>query len=147
MADHGLLGVSSGSALMVGIAIVIPFSFPVVLVLYEQMIFAVAGSMVVCTIIFLISQRHSHGGMMQLLLAGIAINALCGSAIGVLSYVGDEQQLRQLTLWMMGTPAVPSGQRCWLPVPLFFQPLLSPSVWRARLICCNWVMKRRITSA
>lgn len=58
--------------------------------------------MVVCTIIFLISQRHNHGGMMQLLLAGIAINALCGSAIGVLSYVGDEQQLRQLTLWMMG---------------------------------------------
>ena len=49
------------AALMVGIAIVIPFSFPVVLVLYEQMIFAVAGSMVVCTIIFLISQRHSHG--------------------------------------------------------------------------------------
>ena len=34
MADPGLLGVSSGSALMVGVAIVLPFSFPVVLVLY-----------------------------------------------------------------------------------------------------------------
>ncbi len=52
MADHGLLGVSSGSALMVGVAIVLPFSFPVVLVLYEQMVFAIAGSLVVCTIIF-----------------------------------------------------------------------------------------------
>ncbi len=39
--------------------------------------------------------------MMQLLLAGIAINALSGGAIGILSYIGDEQQLRQLTLWMM----------------------------------------------
>ena len=38
MADPGLLGVSSGSALMVGVAIVLPFSFPVVLVLYEQMV-------------------------------------------------------------------------------------------------------------
>ncbi len=38
MADLGLLGVSSGSALMVGVAIVLPFSFPVVLVLYEQMV-------------------------------------------------------------------------------------------------------------
>ena len=123
MADPGLLGVSSGSALMVGIAIVIPFSFPVVLVLYEQMIFAVAGSMVVCTIIFLISQRHSHGGMMQLLLASIAINALCGSAIGVLSYVGDEQQLRQLTLWMMGN----LGQAQW-PTLLVASTFVLPAI-------------------
>lgn len=69
MADPGLLGVSSGSALMVGVAIVLPFSFPVVLVLYEQMVFAIAGSLVVCTIIFLITQRHRDGSMMQLLLA------------------------------------------------------------------------------
>ncbi|HHG8774364.1 TPA: FecCD family ABC transporter permease [Raoultella planticola] len=109
MADPGLLGVSSGSALMVGVAIVLPFSFPVILALYEQMIFAVAGSMAVCTIIFLIGRRHSHGGMMQLLLAGIAINALCGAAIGVLSYIGDDQQLRQLTLWLMGN----LGQAQW----------------------------------
>ncbi len=80
MADPGLLGVSSGSALMVGVAIVLPFSFPVVLVLYEQTTFAIAGSLVVCTII-LITQRHRDGSMMQLLLAGIAINALCGAAI------------------------------------------------------------------
>ncbi|MCV4777390.1 heme ABC transporter permease ShuU/ChuU, partial [Escherichia coli] len=64
MADPGLLGVSSGSALMVGVAIVLPFSFPVVLVLYEQMVFAIAGSLVVCTIIFLITQRHRDGSMM-----------------------------------------------------------------------------------
>lgn len=102
MADPGLLGVSSGSALMVGLAIVLSFPIPAILLLYEQMIFAVAGSALVCTIIFLISQRRSHIGMMQLLLAGIAINALGGAAIGILSYIGDDQQLRQLTLWMMG---------------------------------------------
>ena len=54
------------------------------------MVFAIAGSLVVCTIIFLITQRHRDGSMMQLLLAGIAINALCGAAIGILSYIGDE---------------------------------------------------------
>ena len=81
MADPGLLGVSSGSALMVGVAIVLPFSFPVVLVLYEQMVFAIAGSLVVCTVIFLITQRHRDGSMMQLLLAGIAINTLCGHVV------------------------------------------------------------------
>lgn len=109
MADPALLGVSSGSAFMVGIAIVFPFSFPAILVLYEQMIYAIIGSLIVCAIIYLISRRYTHGGVMQLLLAGIAINALCGAAIGVLSYIGDEQQLRQLTLWMMGN----LGQAQW----------------------------------
>ncbi|WP_206748841.1 FecCD family ABC transporter permease [Escherichia coli] len=123
MADPGLLGVSSGSALMVGVAIVLPFSFPVVLVLYEQMVFAIVGSLVVCTIIFLITQRHRDGSMMQLLLAGIAINALCGAAIGILSYIGDEQQLRQLTLWMMGN----LGQAQW-PTLLVASSFILPAI-------------------
>ena len=123
MADPGLLGVSSGSALMVGVAIVLPFSFPVVLVVYEQMVFAIAGSLVVCTIIFLITQRHRDGSMMQLLLAGIAINALCGAAIGILSYIGDEQQLRQLTLWMMGN----LGQAQW-PTLLVASSFILPAI-------------------
>ncbi|HDG1661386.1 TPA: iron ABC transporter permease [Kluyvera ascorbata] len=130
MADPGLLGVSSGSALMVGVAIIFPVSLPAAFLLYEQMIFAVVGSLVVCAVIFLISLRHHHGGMIQLLLAGIAINALCGAAIGILSYVGDEQQLRQLTLWMMGS----LGQAQWptlLVATSFALPAMVVTAWLA----------------
>lgn len=130
MADPGLLGVSSGSALMVGVAIIFPVSLPAAFLLYEQMIFAVVGSLVVCAVIFLISLRHQHGGMIQLLLAGIAINALCGAAIGILSYVGDEQQLRQLTLWMMGS----LGQAQWptlLVAASFAVPAMITTAWLA----------------
>lgn len=130
MADPGLLGVSSGSALLVGVAIIFPVSLPAAFLLYEQMIFAVVGSLVVCAVIFLISLRHQHGGMIQLLLAGIAINALCGAAIGILSYVGDEQQLRQLTLWMMGS----LGQAQWptlLVAASFAVPAMIATAWLA----------------
>ncbi|MFU0884718.1 FecCD family ABC transporter permease [Kluyvera sichuanensis] len=130
MADPGLLGVSSGSALMVGVAIIFPVSLPAAFLLYEQMIFAVVSSLVVCAVIFLISLRHQHGGMIQLLLAGIAINALCGAAIGILSYVGDEQQLRQLTLWMMGS----LGQAQWptlLVAASFALPAMIATAWLA----------------
>lgn len=133
MADPGLLGVSSGSALFVGIAIVFPLTLPAVLMLYEQMIFAIAGSLVVCAVIFLIGLRHTHGGMMQLLLAGIAINALCGAAIGVLSYVGDEQQLRQLTLWMMGS----LGQAQWSTLAVassVILPTIIGTLWLANTL-------------
>ena len=130
MADPGLLGVSSGSALMVGVAIIFPVSLPAAFLLYEQMIFAVVGSLVVCAVIFLISLRHQHGGMIQLLLAGIAINALWGAAIGILSYVGDDQQLRQLTLWMMGS----LGQAQWptlLVAASFALPAMIATAWLA----------------
>lgn len=133
MADPGLLGVSSGSALMVGVAIIFPVSLPAAFLLYEQMIFAVVGSLVVCAVIFLISLRHHHGGMIQLLLAGIAINALCGAAIGILSYVGDEQQLRQLTLWMMGS----LGQAQWptlLVAASFALPAMFATAWLANTL-------------
>ncbi|MEW5559013.1 iron ABC transporter permease [Enterobacter asburiae] len=133
MADPGLLGVSSGSALMVGVAIVFPVALPAVFMLYEQMMFAIGGSLIVCAVIFLISMRHSHGGMMQLLLAGIAINAVCGAAIGVLSYVGDEQQLRQLTLWMMGS----LGQAQWPTLAVaasVILPALIGTLWLANAL-------------
>ncbi|QBH98661.1 iron ABC transporter permease [Limnobaculum zhutongyuii] len=109
MADPALLGVSSGSALMVGIVIVFPVALPAILVLYEQIFFAVLGSFFICLVIFFLSGDSGQNGMMYLLLAGIAINALCGAGIGILGYVGDEQQLRQLTLWMLGS----LGQAQW----------------------------------
>ncbi len=130
MADPGLLGVSSGSAMMVGVAIIFPFSLPAVMILYEQMIFAVLGSLTVCAVIFLINQRHAHGSIMPLLLAGIAINALCGAAIGTLGYIGDEQQLRQLTLWMIGN----LGQAQWptlLVAASFAIPAVIATTWLA----------------
>ncbi|MFN6883851.1 FecCD family ABC transporter permease, partial [Proteus mirabilis] len=53
-------------------------------------------------IIFSLHQL-SDGNLARLLLAGIAINALCMSFIGVLSYISTDQQLRQFSLWMMGS--------------------------------------------
>ena len=43
--------------------------------------------------------------------------------IGVLSYVGDEQQLRQLTLWMMGN----LGQAQW-PTLLVASTFVLPAI-------------------
>ncbi|WP_430494952.1 FecCD family ABC transporter permease, partial [Burkholderia sp. BCCCDS18] len=38
-----------------------------------------------------------------LLLAGIAINALVGAAIGLLTFIADDAQLRSLTFWSLGS--------------------------------------------
>ncbi len=108
LADPGLLGISSGAALAVALTIVMPFSLPPLLALYSHMISAFVGSLAISLIVFTLS-RFGHGGLSRLLLAGIALNALCGAAVGVLTYISDDQQLRQFSLWSMGS----LGQAQW----------------------------------
>ncbi len=102
LADPSLLGISSGAALCVAAFIVFSLSLPSVLQNYGHIGAAFVGSLVVSLIIFSLN-RSSNGNLARLLLAGIAINALCMSFIGVLSYVSNDQQLRTFSLWMMGT--------------------------------------------
>lgn len=104
LADPSLLGISSGAALCVAAFIVLSFSLPSVLLNYGHIGAAFIGSLLVSIIIFSLN-RYSNGNLARLLLAGIAINALCMSFIGVLSYISDDQQLRTFSLWMIGTLA------------------------------------------
>lgn len=108
LADPGLLGISSGAALAVALTIVMPFALPPLLALYSHMVSAFVGSLAISLIVFTLS-RFGHGGLSRLLLAGIALNALCGAAVGVLTYISDDQQLRQFSLWSMGS----LGQAQW----------------------------------
>ena len=41
--------------------------------------------------------------VLTMLLAGIAINAICNALMGLLIFVSDDQQLRDLTFWTMGS--------------------------------------------
>src|SRR5690606_29793466 len=64
---------------------------------------AFVGSLLATLLAYLLGRRHP--GMAGLLLAGIAINAIAGSAIGLLTYAADDRQLRDLTFWSLGSLA------------------------------------------
>ncbi|CAO96875.1 Hemin transport system permease protein [Erwinia tasmaniensis Et1/99] len=128
LADPGLLGISSGAALAVAVSIVLSFSLPGVLMLYLPLLAAFFGSLAVTLVIFLLS-RKGTGGLSRLLLVGIAINALCGAAVGVLSWLSNDQQLRQLSLWGMGS----LGQAQWSTVLLCASVVLPCMVLVQRL--------------
>lgn len=123
LADPGLLGISSGAALFVGLAILFPLALPTILALYVPMFAAFIGSLVITCIIFLLSRQGSHS-LARLLLVGIAINALCGSAVGLLSWLSNDTQLRQLSLWGMGS----LGQSQW-PGLLAVASIIIPTVF------------------
>lgn len=127
LADPGLLGISSGAALAVACWLVLPLSVPALLALYMPMLAAFIGSLAVMVAIFFLS-RADDGSLSRLLLVGIAINALCGALVGVLAWLSNDAQLRQLSLWGMGS----LGQAEW-PTLLVAASLIIPAsiaVWR-----------------
>lgn len=127
LADPGLLGISSGAALAVALWVVLPLTLPPLLMLYAPMLAAFLGALAATVVIFLLSKSRDSS-LSRLLLVGIAINALCGAAVGVLSWVSNDAQLRQLSLWGMGS----LGQAQWSTL-LTVTSLMVPAViliWR-----------------
>ena len=105
LADPGLIGVSAGAAL--GAAFAIVFSSQLIslnfLGPYLIPFSAIVGSASVIVILFIITKGFGYDGVTYMLLAGIAVNAIAGVGIGLLTYISDDSELRSLTFWTMGS--------------------------------------------
>lgn len=123
LADPGLLGISSGASLMVGVTILFPAVFPPIMMLYGKMVAAFAGSLFICALIYLYS-LNEQCNLAKMILLGVAINAIIGAVMGGLSYISDESQLRQISLWSMGHLGKGSWDLVIVSLSLIFPALL-----------------------
>jgi iron complex transport system permease protein len=107
LADPALVGVSSGGALAAAAAIVFTdsqigqsFRF-----MQHQLlpIAAFAGSLVTTVILYSIASRSGRTSIAIFLLAGIAIAAIANAGIGLLVFIADDRQLRDITFWLLGS--------------------------------------------
>lgn len=112
LADPALIGVAAGGALGAVSMIVLGATFFAGLTqlatVFALPIAAFAGSLTVCLIVFSIARRDGMVNMTTMLLCGIAINAMAGAGIGLLSFIADDAQLRDLTFWSLGSLAAAS---------------------------------------
>lgn len=98
LAEPGLIGVSAGASLGAVLSIVLlGGGFWVVAPM------AFVGSLAATLLAYLIGKRY--GGTAGLLLAGIAINAIAFSVIGLITYAASDTQIRDFTFWSMGSVA------------------------------------------
>ncbi|WP_394183055.1 FecCD family ABC transporter permease [Marinomonas posidonica] len=106
LADPSLIGVAGGGALGAVTVIVLGYSlWPQamgVIGQYALPIGAMLGCLGVCAIIYRLSNRQGQFTIITLLLSGIAVNAIVGSLIGILTLVSSDSELRELTFWTMG---------------------------------------------
>ncbi len=107
LADPGLIGVTGGASLGAVTVIVLGeilfAGLPNVVRPFLLPLAAFAGAAVVTVLVFLVARRGGGFSVATLILAGVAINAIAGAAIGTMTYISDDQQLRSLTFWQMGS--------------------------------------------
>ncbi|MFN3580789.1 MAG: FecCD family ABC transporter permease [Pseudomonas sp.] len=107
LADPGLIGVSSGAALGAAVVIVLGgwlFSaLPTGLLPYATVLGAFLGGVATTLLVYRLGQTAQGTSVASMLLAGIAIAAISGAFIGLLSYIADDSMLRTLTFWNMGS--------------------------------------------
>jgi iron complex transport system permease protein len=108
LADPALVGVSAGAALAAVATIVLGHLLPVLPGLPPRALVPLAafGGGLIATLLALRLADAARGtGTGGLLLAGIAVNAVCAAGTGLLITISDDRQLRDITFWTMGSLA------------------------------------------
>lgn len=107
LADPGIVGVSSGAALAAVATIALGNSFALswtnAFGIYALPVSAFLGGLITTALLVVIASRHGQIAVGTLLLSGIAIGALAGALTGLIAYASDDRELRDLTLWSMGS--------------------------------------------
>lgn len=109
LADPGLVGVSAGAGFGAVAAIVLggllPASIAALTGIYLIPFAAFLGGWASTLILYRIATRGGQTSVATMLLAGIALGALTGALTGFIVYKADDNQLRDLTFWGMGSVA------------------------------------------
>ena len=137
LAEPGLIGISSGATLFAVLMIVMEISIfkklTGMLGFYALSLAAFVGACLTTVIVYRLSMRNGKTIITTLLLSGIAINALAGAFTGLLTYVANDEQLRTITFWSLGSLGGASWETVtgilpFILIPVFALPFLSKSL-------------------
>jgi iron complex transport system permease protein len=109
LADPGLVGVSSGAALaavsviVLGHGVAAPIVAP--LGLHAIPVAAFVGGLAITGVLVMLAGGRRTVSIAALLLAGLVIGALAQALMGLIAYVSDDRELRDITLWTLGSLA------------------------------------------
>ncbi len=107
LADPALVGVASGGAFGAALTIVL-MDAPSIAVPWLRHVellplAAFAGALLTTWALYAISSWRGRTSIAIFLLAGLAIAALTNAGTGLLVFVADDRQLRDITFWMLGS--------------------------------------------
>ncbi len=128
LADHTLIGVSNGAMLFAVIAIVggghLLVLMPELLQNFTIGFFAFAGGLGTTLLVYMLSSKRGNTSVVTMLMAGIAVSAFAAAIAGIFIYLSDDQQLRDITFWSLGS----FGGASWTKF-LLVLPVVCMGIW------------------
>ncbi|MBU2895728.1 iron ABC transporter permease [Vibrio hepatarius] len=124
LADPSILGVSSGASVGAALSIVaigvlkhyLSWLPPSTVSLWLTPMMAFWGALAATILVYKLGTISGRTSVNLMLLGGIAVSSIAGAIIGLLSYIADDQQLRALSFWQMGSlegATWPQISLCW----------------------------------
>jgi iron complex transport system permease protein len=137
LADPGLIGISAGAAFgAVGIIVLGHHILPLLPGWAAPFLLsasAFAGCLAATLLMTRLSMHDGHPVVATMLLAGVAINALAGAMTAFVVFLANDQQVRDVTFWLLGSLGGATWQKVLIVAPcvalgLALLPLVSRSL-------------------
>ena len=129
LADPGIVGVSAGASLGAVATIVLGERYfagaMAAFGIYALPLAAFLASLATVFLLYRVATRAGQTSIATMLLAGIAIAALAMALTGALIFVADDQQLRELTFWSLGSLAGATWSKIAAAGPIIALALLA----------------------
>lgn len=128
LADPGIVGVSAGAGLgavtfiVLGGGVLAPLA--ALLGMYHVPFAAFLGGLAFTFALYRISTSNGRTSVATMLLAGIALGAMAGAFTGLLVFWADDEQLRDLTFWGLGSIAGATWPKVLAVAPIIIPILL-----------------------
>ncbi len=130
LAEPGVIGVSSGAA--VG-AIVVIFTGLTVLghwtIIASSFVFGLATTLFV----YVFARSRGRTEVVTLLLTGIAVNAVAGAAIGLMTNFSQDAEIQTITFWQLGSVSTATWSKVAAITPCLLLGLTVIPVYARRL--------------
>jgi iron complex transport system permease protein len=122
LAEPSLIGITSGAMLFAVSSIVLMGSFLATFsAIFQQAtvsIFAFIGGLSTTYLVYFLSSKHGRTNVMTMLLAGIAITAFAAAITGIFIFLSEDQQLRDITFWSLGSVSSASWIQLGITAPI-----------------------------
>lgn len=121
LAEPGVIGISSGAAVGAGVAIVFGFT---AFGSWSTAVFAFLAGLAATFLVYTMSRADGKTEIVTLVLTGIAVNAIAGAGIALLTFLGDTSSREEIVFWQLGSL---SGSR-WDQVTIVAPVILAGTI-------------------
>lgn len=100
LAEPGIVGVSSGAAALACVVIVFGLDF---LGSWTLAVAAFVGGLAATALVYVTARQGGRTEVVTLVLTGVAVNAVGGAIIALMTFVGDSSSREEIIFWQLGS--------------------------------------------